>query len=206
MDLQVLSGKTNKEAKKVQVSEAIFGRDYNEALVHQAVTTYLTNLRQGTKAQKTRAEVRGGGIKPWGQKGTGRARAGTIRSPLWRKGGVIFAAKPQDHTQKMNRKAHRAAVCSALSELVRQNRLLVVDEFKADSHKTKDLVAKLDKLNLKDVLIVVPEVDENLYLAARNLYGVDVRDHQDIDLVSLIAYNNVLMTEDVLKKIEERLA
>ena len=206
MDLQVLNSKTNKESKTVNVSEAVFARDYNEALVHQAVTTYLTNLRQGTKAQKTRAEVRGGGIKPWGQKGTGRARAGTIRSPLWRKGGVVFAAKPRDHSQKMNRKAHRAAVCSALSELVRQKRLLVIDEFKVDSHKTKDLVAQLTKLNLKDVLIVVPEVDENLYLAARNLYGVDVRDDQDIDLVSLVAYHNVLMTEDVLKKLEERLA
>jgi large subunit ribosomal protein L4 len=206
MDLQVLNSKTNKESKTVNVSEAVFARDYNEALVHQAVTTYLTNLRQGTKSQKTRAEVRGGGIKPWGQKGTGRARAGTIRSPLWRKGGIIFAAKPRDFTQKMNRKAHRAAVCSALSELVRQKRLLVIDEFKVDSHKTKDLVAQLTKLNLKDVLIVVPEVDENLYLAARNLYGVDVRDDQDIDLVSLVAYHNVLMTEDAVKKIEERLA
>lgn len=205
MKLQVLNAKTNKEAKSLEVSEAIFDRAYSEALVHQAVTGYLANMRQGTRAQKTRSEVSGGGIKPWRQKGTGRARAGSIRSPLWRKGGVIFAAKPQDFSQKINRKAYRAAMASALSELVRQNRLLVVDEFKVDSHKTKDLVAKLSKLNLKDVLVVVPEVDENLYLASRNLYGVDVRDDQDVDIVSLAAYQHILMTEDALKKIEERL-
>lgn len=205
MELQVLNSKTNKEAKSVKVSEAVFDRVYSEALVHQAVTSYLNNMRQGTRAQKTRAEVRGGGIKPWRQKGTGRARAGTIRSPLWRKGGIIFAAKPQDFSQKINRKAYRAAMASALSELVRQNRLLVVDEFKADSHKTKDLLVKLAMLNVKDVLIVVPEVDENLYLASRNLYGVDVRDDQDIDIVSLAAYQHIVVTEDALKKIEERL-
>ncbi len=190
---------------KVAVSEAIFDRPYNEALVHQVATTYMTNARQGTKAQKTRAEVSGGGVKPWKQKGTGRARAGTSRSPLWRKGGVIFAAKPQDHSQKINRKMHRAAMSSVLSELIRQERLMVVDQFVVDTHKTKDLMARLKKMNLTDVLIVVPEVDENMYLASRNVYGLDVRDGHDVDVVSLIAYQKVLMTADVLKTLEGRL-
>lgn len=190
---------------KVAVSEAIFDRPYNEALVHQVATTYMTNARQGTKAQKTRAEVSGGGVKPWKQKGTGRARAGTSRSPLWRKGGVIFAAKPQDHSQKINRKMHRAAMSSVLSELIRQERLMVVDQFVVDTHKTKELMARLKKMNLTDVLIVVPEVDENMYLASRNVYGLDVRDGHDVDVVSLIAYQKVLMTADVLKTLEGRL-
>ncbi len=190
---------------KVAVSEAIFDRPYNEALVHQVATTYMTNARQGTRAQKTRAEVSGGGVKPWKQKGTGRARAGTSRSPLWRKGGVIFAAKPQDHSQKINRKMHRAAMSSVLSELIRQERLMVVDQFIVDTHKTKDLMARLKKMNLTDVLIVVPEVDENMYLASRNVYGLDVRDGHDVDVVSLIAYQKVLMTADVLKTLEGRL-
>lgn len=205
MDLKVINSNGSSQEQVVSVSEAIFDRVYNQALVHQAVTTYLTNMRQGSKAQKTRAEVRGGGIKPWRQKGTGRARAGSIRSPLWRKGGVIFAAKPQEYEQKLNRKMYRAALSSALSELIRQQRLVVVDEFSVDSHKTKDLLTKLAKLNLKDVLVVVPAVDENLFLASRNLYGVDVRETHELDIVSLTAYENVLITVDVLKKIEERL-
>lgn len=204
MDLTVLDNK-QKKVSTVQVSDAIFGRPYNEALIHQVVTTYMTNARQGTKAQKTRAEVSGGGAKPWRQKGTGRARAGTSRSPLWRKGGVIFAAKPQEYNQKVNRKMHRAALSSVLSELVRQERLILVDQFTLDSHKTKDLVARLQQMDLTDVLIVVPEVDENMYLASRNVYGVDVRDSQDVDIVSLIAYKKVLMTPEVLKVIEEKL-
>ena len=203
MDLQVIS--SNGKAQTVAVSEVIFDRVYNQALVHQAVTTYLTNMRQGTKSQKTRAEVRGGGIKPWRQKGTGRARAGSIRSPLWRKGGVIFAAKPQEYAQKLNRKMYRAALSSALSELIRQQRLVVVDEFVVENHKTKDLLSKLAKLNLKDVLIMVPSVDENLFLASRNLYGVDVREAHELDIVSLTAYEKILITVEVLKKIEERL-
>ncbi len=205
MDLVILDN-AQKEVGKVELSDAIFARPYSEALVHQVVTTYMTNARQGTKAQKTRAEVRGGGVKPWKQKGTGRARAGTSRSPLWRKGGVIFAAKPQDHEQKVNRKMHRAALSAVLSELIRQNRLLVVNQFELESHKTKDLVGWLKKMDLQDVLIIVPEVDEKMYLASRNIYGVDIRDGYDVDVVSLIAYKKVLMTPEVLKMIEEKLA
>lgn len=204
MDLTVLNSE-QKKVGTVTLSDVIFDRPYNEALVHQVTTTYMTNARQGTKAQKTRAEVSGGGAKPWKQKGTGRARAGTSRSPLWRKGGVIFAAKPQVYDQKVNRKMHRAAFATVLSELIRQDRLVVVDQFSLETHKTKDLVACLAKMNLTDVLIIVPEVDEKLYLATRNVYGVDVRDGQDIDIVSLIAYKKVLMTTDVLKAIEEKL-
>jgi large subunit ribosomal protein L4 len=150
--------------------------------------------------------VRGGGAKPWRQKGTGRARSGTSRSPIWRGGGVNFAATPRNYAQKVNRKMYRGAVRSILSELVRQERLLVMDELNVTAPKTKELVAKLNKLNLDDVLLVTVAPDENLYLAARNLYGVDVRDVAEIDPVSLIAYEKVLMTEAAIKKIEEQLA
>lgn len=204
MDLAVLNSE-QKKVGKVELSDALFARPYNESLIHQVVTTYMTNARQGTKAQKTRAEVRGGGAKPWKQKGTGRARAGTSRSPLWRKGGVIFAAKPHTYDLKVNRKMHRAALSSVMSELIRQDRLVVVENFNLETHKTKDLVARLKKMDLSDVLIVVPEVDEKMYLATRNVYGVDVRDSQDVDIVSLIAYKKVLMTPEVLKSIEEKL-
>lgn len=204
MDLAVLNSE-QKKVGKVELSDALFARPYNESLIHQVVTTYMTNARQGTKAQKTRAEVRGGGAKPWKQKGTGRARAGTSRSPLWRKGGVIFAAKPHTYDLKVNRKMHRAALSSVMSELIRQDRLVVVENFNLETHKTKDLVARLKKMNLTDVLIVVPEVDEKMYLATRNVYGVDVRDSVDVDIVSLIAYKKVVMTPEVLKSIEERL-
>ena len=201
MDLTILNSD-----QKVAVSDAIFDRAYNKALVHQVVTSYMNTARQGTKAQKTRAEVSGGGVKPWKQKGTGRARAGTSRSPLWRKGGVIFAAKPRDFEQKVNRKMHRAAMAVVLSQLVREGRLIIVDQFDVASHKTKDLVSQLKKMDLTDVLIVVPEVNEKMYLAARNVYGLDVRDAYDIDVVSLVAYKKVLMTADVLKSVEEKLA
>jgi large subunit ribosomal protein L4 len=190
----------------LEVSEATFGREFNEALVHQVVVAFGAGARQGSKAQKTRSEVRGGGAKPWRQKGTGRARAGTIRSPIWRSGGVTFAAKPQDHSQKVNKKMYRGAIQSILSELVRQDRLIVVEKFTVDAPKTKDLIAKLDALELKDVLIVTSEVDENLFLSARNLYKVDVRDVQGIDPVSLIAFEKVLMTADAVKQLEEALA
>lgn len=190
----------------LQVSETTFGREFNEALVHQVVVAYAAAARQGTRAQKTRSEVSGGGKKPWRQKGTGRARAGTIRSPLWRSGGVTFAAKPQDHSQKVNRKMYRGAIKSILSELVRQERLVVVEKFGVDAPKTKELLTKLQALELKDVLIVTGEVDENLFLAARNLYKVDVRDVAGIDPVSLIAFDKVLMTADAVKQIEEMLA
>ena len=190
----------------LEVSEATFGREFNEALVHQVVVAFGAGARQGSKAQKTRSEVRGGGAKPWRQKGTGRARAGTIRSPIWRSGGVTFAAKPQDHSQKVNKKMYRGAIQSILSELVRQDRLIVVEKFTVETPKTKELISKLKEFELKDVLIVTSEVDENLFLSARNLYKVDVRDVQGIDPVSLIAFEKVLMTADAVKQLEESLA
>ncbi|MGL4379850.1 MAG: 50S ribosomal protein L4 [Vibrio sp.] len=195
-----------KGANALTVSETTFGREFNEALVHQVVVAYAAGARQGTRAQKTRSEVSGGGAKPWRQKGTGRARAGTIRSPIWRTGGVTFAAKPQDHSQKVNKKMYRGAMKSILSELVRQERLIVVEEFSVEDPKTKALVAKLKELELNDVLIVTGEVDENLFLAARNLYKVDVRDVTGIDPVSLIAFDKVLMTAAAVKQVEEMLA
>jgi len=196
-----------KDAKSaLEVSEATFGRDFNEALVHQVVVAFGAGARQGSRAQKTRSEVRGGGAKPWRQKGTGRARAGTIRSPIWRSGGVTFAAKPQDHSQKVNKKMYRGAIQSILSELVRQDRLIVVEKFTVETPKTKELISKLKEFELKDVLIVTSEVDENLFLSARNLYKVDVRDVQGIDPVSLIAFEKVLMTVDAVKQLEESLA
>ncbi|GIU01819.1 50S ribosomal protein L4 [Shewanella algidipiscicola] len=189
----------------LEVSETTFGRDFNEALVHQVVVAYAANARQGTRAQKTRAEVTGSGKKPWRQKGTGRARAGTVKGPIWRGGGVTFAAKAQDHSQKVNKKMYRGALKSILSELVRQDRLVVVESFGVEAPKTKELKAKLAEMNLEDVLIVTPEIDENLFLAARNLYKVDVRDVAGIDPVSLIAFNKVLVTADAIKQIEEML-
>ncbi len=198
---------TLKDANSVlEVSDATFGLEFNEALVHQVVVAFGAGARQGTKAQKTRAEVRGGGKKPWNQKGTGRARAGTIRSPIWVGGGRAFAAKPRSFEQKVNKKMYRGAIRSILSELVRQERLIVVENFGVDAPKTKALLAQLSTYNLTDVLIVTPEVDENLFLASRNLYKVDVRDVQGIDPVSLIAFDKVLMTADAVKQLEEALA
>ncbi len=204
LTMTTATGAASKQA--VSVAEATFGQSYNESLIHQVVVSYMANARQGTKAQKSRSEVSGGGAKPWRQKGTGRARAGTSRSPIWRKGGVTFAAKPTDHSQKVNRKMYRAAIRSILSELVRQNRLLVVEKIDVDQPKTKLLAAKLKAMSLKDVLIITEEVSENLYLAARNLINVDVRDAFELDPVSLIAYEKILMTAAAVKKIEERLA
>ncbi|AIU68001.1 50S ribosomal protein L4 [Vibrio coralliilyticus] len=195
-----------KGADALTVSETTFGREFNEALVHQVVVAYAAGARQGTRAQKTRSEVAGGGAKPWRQKGTGRARAGTIRSPIWRTGGVTFAAKPQDHSQKVNKKMYRGAMKSILSELVRQERLIVVDNFSVEAPKTKELVAKLKELELTDALIVTSEVDENLFLAARNLYKVDARDVAGIDPVSLIAFDKVVITAEAVKQVEEMLA
>lgn len=193
-------------AQAIEVSERTFGGEFNETLVHQAVVAYMAGGRQGTRAQKTRSEVSGGGKKPWRQKGTGRARAGTIRSPIWRSGGTTFAAKPQDHSQKLNKKMYRAALRSILSELVRQDRLVVVPEFAVEVPKTKALLGKLNGLGLSDVLIISDDVDQNLYLAARNLPHVDVRDVQGSDPVSLIAYDKVLVTVSAIKKFEELLA
>ncbi|MBZ2190449.1 50S ribosomal protein L4 [Alcanivorax sp. JB21] len=200
MNLNTASGGT------VSVSEVAFGKDFNEPLVHQVVVAFMAGGRQGSKAQKTRSEVSGGGKKPWRQKGTGRARAGTIRSPIWRSGGVTFAAKPRDFEQKVNRKMYRGALQCILSELVRQERLVVVDEFAVETPKTRVLQEKLKALGLSNVLIVADEVDENLFLSARNLPRVDVRDVQAIDPVSLIAFEKVLVTVSALKKLEEALA
>jgi large subunit ribosomal protein L4 len=187
----------------VNVSEVAFGREFNQDLVHQAVVAYMAGSRQGTKAQLTRAEVRGGGKKPWRQKGTGRARAGTIRSPIWRGGGVTFAAKPRDHDQKLNKKMYRAALQCILSELNRQDRLLVVESFEVDAPKTKSLVQKLAQYNLSEALIVTEEISENLFLASRNLFKVGVSDVQGVDPVSLIGFDKVIITVPALKKFEE---
>ena len=204
MELNIAT--TKGSAGTVEVSDVAFGKEYNQDLVHQAVTAYLAGGRQGTRAQKSRSDVSGGGRKPWAQKGTGRARAGTIRSPIWRSGGVTFAARPQDHSQKLNRKMYRAALRSIVSELARQDRLVVVEAFDLEAPKTKDLVQKLSEYNLKDVLIVTEEVSENLYLSSRNLHKVDVRDVVGVDPVSLIRFEKVLVTVPALKKIEEMLA
>lgn len=192
-------------AQAIDVCERTFGGEFNETLVHQAVVAYMAGGRQGSKKQKTRSEVSGGGRKPWRQKGTGRARAGTIRSPIWRGGGATFAARPQDHSQKLNKKMYRAAMRSILSELVRQDRLIVVEEFAVSAPKTKELVEKLNALGLQNVLIVSEDIEQNLYLAARNLPHVDVLDVQGSDPVSLIAYEKVLMTVSAIKKFEELL-
>ena len=197
--------KTNTGAA-VAVSDAAFGREFNEALVHQIVTAYMAGGRQGTKAQKTRSEVSGGGIKPWRQKGTGRARSGTSNSPIWRSGGVTFAAKPRSFEQKVNKKMYRAAMQSILSELVRQERLVVADSFAVESHKTKEFVAKLKEMELSNVLIVADEIDEKLYLAARNVPHVGITEASAIDPVSLIAFEKVLVTVPALKKLEEAYA
>ncbi|TAK72308.1 MAG: 50S ribosomal protein L4, partial [Gammaproteobacteria bacterium] len=163
--------------KKLALADEVFACDFNESLIHQVVTAYMSAARAGTKAQKTRAEVSGGGIKPWRQKGTGRARAGTIRSPLWRKGGKVFAAKPRCYKQKVNKKMYKGALRSILSELIRQDRLLIVESFQVDAPKTKVLLQKLNDMKLDgEILIVADAIDENLYLAARNLFYVDVRD------------------------------
>ena len=205
MDLNVaVPGK--KAEKTVSVSDDTFAKEFNESLVHQVVVTYLAGARQGSVKQKTRSEVSGGGKKPWRQKGTGRARAGTTRGPIWRSGGVTVAARPQDHSKKINKKMYRGALRCILSELVRQDRLLVVDDFKVDNHKTKGLLDKLTEFDLQNVLIVSDEVDQNLYLAARNLHKVDVLEATGVDPVSLIGFEKVLITLPALKKVEGMLA
>lgn len=189
----------------VAVSDVTFGKEFNQDLVHQAVVAYMAAGRQGTKAQKTRSEVSGGGKKPWRQKGTGRARAGTIRSPIWRTGGVTFAAKPRDFEQKLNKKMYRGAMSCILSELARQGRMVVVEEFDLDAPKTKALIQKLAQFDLSEALIVATEVSENLYLAARNLHKVNVLDVAAIDPVSLVRADKVVVTVAALKKLEESL-
>jgi large subunit ribosomal protein L4 len=190
----------------VDVAETAFGADFNEPLVHQVVTAFLAGGRAGTKAQKTRSEVRGGGIKPWRQKGTGRARAGTIRSPIWVGGGRTFAAKPRDHSQKVNKKMYKSALRSILSELIRQDRLVVTDSIEMKAPKTKELASRLKKLDLDNVLIVNEAFDEKVYLSARNLANVGICDAASVDPVVLMRFEKVLMTLPALKMIEERLS
>ena len=189
----------------VEFSDTAFAADFNEPLVHQIVTAYLAGARQGNKAQKTRAQVRNGGHKPWRQPGPGRARAGTIRSPIWVGGGRAFAARPRDFTQKVNRKMYRGAMRAMLSELIRQDRLLLMEEFSVSAPKTKELVTKLDELKLDSTLIVVEGFDRDLLLAARNLPHVDVQDAQSVDPVNLVRHDKVVMTVAAAKLLEERL-
>lgn len=199
MNLTTVSGAA------VELSEVAFGREFNEALVHQVVVAYLAGGRQGSKAQLSRGDVRGGGKKPFKQKGTGRARAGSIRSPIWRGGGKTFAATPQDWSQKVNRKMYRGAMQCILAELVRQDRLVLVEDVTVTSPKTKDLLAQLQGLNATKALIVTDSLDENLYLAARNLPNVEVIDTQAVDPVSLISYEKVIMSVQAAKKLEVEL-
>lgn len=189
--------------KDIQVSETTFGRDFSEALVHQVVTAYLAGGRAGTKAQKNRSAVRGGGKKPWAQKGTGRARAGTSRSPIWVGGGRTFAAQPRDHSQKVNRKMYRGALQAILSELVRQERLVVVDGIEVKEPKTSALSSKLAEMGVEKGLIITSEVDENLYLSSRNIPGVYCIDVAGIDPVSLVSADKVVVTVDAVTRIQE---
>lgn len=200
MELNVHNGSA------LKVSESVFGADYNESLIHQAVVAYQAGARQGTRGQKNRSAVSGGGAKPWRQKGTGRARAGTSRSPIWRSGGKTFPASTQDFTQKMNRKAYRIAMRSILSELVRQERLVVSDDFTVAEPKTKQLVAKMKDMKLDDVLFVTHELDENLMLASNNLYHVGILEADEINPLSLVGFDQVVMTSAAVKQIEETLA
>ena len=199
LDLAVSGG-------SVELAETAFAREYNEALVHQVVVAYMAAGRQGSRAQKNRSAVSGGGKKPWRQKGTGRARAGTTRSPIWRSGGVTFAAQQQDHSTKVNRKMYRGALRCIVSELIRQQRLIAVESFAVEAPKTKALLTQLKELEISNGLIITEEVDENLFLAARNVKAVDVRDVEAIDPVSLISYDKVLITVPALKKLEGVLA
>ena len=194
------------DAGSVELADRTFAVDYNEPLVHQVVTAYMAGSRRGTKARKSRAEVRGGGAKPWRQKGLGRARAGSIRSPIWRGGGATFAAKPRSFAQKVNRKMYRGAMRSILSELVRRGRLLVVEDFVLERPKTKDMVARLSTLGLTDVLIVTAQQDDTLTLAARNLRDVSVQRSAEVSPVSLLTFDKVVMTVAAARRIEERFA
>jgi large subunit ribosomal protein L4 len=193
-------------AEAIKVSEEAFNSAYNESLIHQVVVAFLAGARSGTKQQKSRSDVRGGGKKPWRQKGTGRARAGTSRSPIWRSGGATFAARPRSYEQKINRKMYRGAMRAIFSELLRAGRLHVVDSFKVDQPKTKEMVSKLSQLNVKNALLVSSEIDKNTYLAMRNIPNVDARDVQSLDPVALVTHENVVITAEAIKLVEEMLA
>lgn len=198
MDIQVANAES-----KVELNDATFGKEYNEALVHQVVTAYLAGARQGSVATKNRSDVAGGGAKPWRQKGTGRARAGTIRSPIWVGGGHAFARSPQNWTQKVNKKMYRGAIKSILSELVRQDRLVVVEDLKFDQPKTKAFLAKMKDVNVSNALIVADEVDQNLYLSARNVPHVEVSDVAGVNPLNLVAYEKVVVTVAAIEKLQE---
>jgi len=200
MELQITNGGS------LKVDEAVFAKDFNEALVHQAVVAYMAGGRSGTKAQKTRSEVSGGGAKPWRQKGTGRARAGTSRGPIWRSGGVTFAAKPRDFSQKLNKKMYRAAIRSIFSELVRQDRLVIVDEFSIDEPKTQVMISKLDGLECKNVLIVTDNDDKNVYLSSRNIPHCEALGVSALNPVSLVGHDKVLITTAAVNKVQEWLS
>ena len=201
MDLQLHNSK-----EKITVSDAVFAADYKQSLVHQLVTAYMAAGRAGTKAQKNRSAVRGGGAKPWRQKGTGRARAGTIRSPIWRSGGVTFAAQPRDYSQKVNRKMYRSGIRSIVSELARNDRLVIVEDITVDAAKTKQLLGKLVDLGVSKTLIVTETGDEKLYLSARNLPNVEVSDVAGLNPVNLVRYEHVVITVGAVRAIEEWLS
>ena len=205
MELKIKkSGK--KQSDTMSVADSVFAADFNEPLVHQVLVSYMAGSRSGTSSQKSRSEVRGGGRKPWRQKGTGRARVGTIRSPLWRGGGVTFAAKPRDYSKKVNRKMFRGAMRSIFSELIRQERFICVDEFDVTESKTKLVKDKLNKLGLKEVLIITEGLSENLYLGVRNIPKVDVMDSNEINPYSLIGFEKILITQAAVEKVEEWLS
>lgn len=194
------------DAGVINVSDAVFDVKFNETLIHQSVTAYLAAARSGTRAQKSRSDVQGTGAKPWRQKGTGRARAGTVKSPLWRSGGVTFAAKPQNYAQKLNKKMYRSALCSILSELARSTRLIVVENFSVETPKTKKLLEKLKPFDVKNLLIITENIEDNLALAARNLHQVDLNDAKGVNPVSLVGSEKIIITVPALKQLEERLA
>ena len=202
MKINLLS---TENSKGIDIPESVFGKDFNESLIHQVVVSYLAGARQGSAKQKNRSEVRGGGKKPYRQKGTGRARAGTIRSPLWRGGGVTFASRPRDFSKKVNKKMYRAAIRSIFSELLRQDRLVAIEKPVLEKPKTKEIAKLLKEFSLSKVLIITDELDINLYLSARNIPNVDVITVQEINPVILIKANKVAITEDALKLIEERI-
>ena len=200
MKIELLSSTKNQD---INISDNAFSKDFNESLVHQAVVSFMAGSRQGTSKQKTRSEVRGGGKKPYRQKGTGRARAGTIRSPLWRGGGVTFAATPRDYRKKINKKMYRAAIRSIFSELLRQGRLVAIEKPVLEKPKTKDIANFLKEFSLSKVLIITDELDVNLYLSARNIPNVDIITVREINPVNLIKAQKVAVTADAFKKIEE---
>ena len=202
MKIELLSNTKNKD---ISISNDVFSKEFNESLIHQAVVSFMAASRQGSAKQKNRSEVRGGGKKPYRQKGTGRARAGTIRSPLWRGGGVTFAARPRDYSKKLNKKMYRAAIKSIFSELVRQNRLVAIEKPVLEKPKTKEIASFLNEFSLSKVLIIIDELDMNLYLSARNIPNVDVITVREINPVNLLKPQKVAVTSEALKQIEERI-